>query len=166
MSTSDFDKGWVIGFIEGEGSFTFDKQGGHPKKNGKITYVPRFCVNQINKEPLEFLKQFFGGGHIYPRAYTEKDYWANNSPRWDYVVNDIETLKKVRDFCEGKLKHPFKIRDFEEWKLLFKNFYGKEGQRELARAQSIERWKNPIIRANIISSQKAGWVKRKNDRTP
>jgi hypothetical protein len=160
MLISDFDKGWIIGFIEGEGCFTFDKQGGHPKKNGEIHYVPRFTVNQINAEPLEFLKRFFGGGHIYPRVYTEKDYWScNKSPRWDYEVNDIETLEKIRDFCEGKLKHPFKIRDFEEWKLLFKNFYGKEGQRELARAQMIARWKDPTIRASIIKSQKAGWIK-------
>jgi len=159
MSISEFDKGWIIGFIEGEGSFSRDLQGGYVRNDGKLIYVPRFCVNQTNKVPLEFLKSFFGGGHIYTRSYRGKTYWnEKKSTRYDYIVRDIATLEKVRDFCDGKLKHPGKRQQFEEWKKLFKNLVGKEGQREIARAQMNKRWSNPSYREKIRKANRERWT--------
>jgi hypothetical protein len=160
MSTSDFDQGWIIGFIEAEGSFTSDLQGGHLKKSGVPVYVPRFSLDQTNRVPLEFLQSFFGGGHIYPRPMKG----IMRSTRWDYIVNDIATLEKVRDFCEGKLKHPFKIRDFEEWKTLFNNFLGKEGQKELARALMNRRWSKLSYRKKMERAMKKRWTKAERKR--
>ena len=170
MSISEFDKGWIIGFIEGEGSFTFDAQGGRAKKNGEKRPIPRLSVTQTCKAPLEFLQKFFSGGHIYRRSFTGKMYWEkyNNSPRYDYIVNDIETLKRVRDFCEGRLKHPLKIIQFEKWKKLFENHYGREGQKELARQQMIDRWKDPNYRLKVLNGIKNRWTtdekKKQSDR--
>jgi len=160
MSISEFDQGWIIGFIEGEGSFSHDLQGGHVRNDGKLIYVPRFCVNQTNKVPLEFLMSFLGGGHIYTRSYKGKPYWnGKKSTRYDYVVRDVATLEKVRDFCDGKLKHPYKQAQFEEWKKLFKNLIGKEGQKEIARAEMNKRWSNPRYREKIRKAIKKRWTK-------
>jgi len=159
MSISDFDQGWIIGFIEGEGSFTYDTQGGRPRKNGERRIIPRLFVTQTNSVPLEFIKEFFGGGHIYERYYKEKEYGRNKSRRWDYIVVDIETLIRVRDFCDGRLKHPLKVIQFEKWKKLFDNHYGKEGQRELARVQMNGRWKDPDYKLKIQNGAKKRWTK-------
>jgi len=158
MSLSEFDKGWIVGFIEGEGSFTYDIQGGYVKKNGKSLHVPRFCINQTNKAPLEFLMTFFGGGHIYIRTYRGRHYWSENkATRYDYIVRDIATLEKIKDFCEGKLKHPDKRTQFEEWKKLFLNFVGKEKQREIARQEMKKRWSDPSYRAKVLKALAPFW---------
>lgn len=157
MSISEFDKGWIVGFIEGEGSFTHDLQGGYSRKSGAL-YVPRFVINQTERTTLEFLKAFFGGGHIYTRRYEGKKYWTENkSTRYDYVIRDIATLEKVRDFCEGKLKHSLKRKQFEEWKKLFHNFVGKDGQKEIARAEMKKRWSNPAYRDKVLNALKPFW---------
>jgi len=159
MSISEFDEGWILGFIEGEGSFTHDLQGGYCPKSGAV-YVPRFVVNQTERTTLEFLKTFFGGGHIYVRRYKGKKYWSENkSTRYDYVVRDIGTLEKIRDFCDGKLKHPLKGKQFAEWKKLFHNFVGKDGQRELARTEMNKRWSGPSYREKIRKANKKRWNK-------
>ena len=159
MSTSDFDQGWIVGFIEAEGSFTSDLQGGYLKKSGIPVYVPRFSLDQTNRVPLEFLQSFFGGGHIYPRLFE-----GMRSMRWDYIVNDIVTLEKVRDFCEGKLKHPLKIRQFAEWKRLFDNFVGKDGQKEIARAEMNRRWSDPSYIKTIQTANKKRWNRTERKR--
>jgi len=158
MSLSEFDEGWILGFIEGEGSFTHDLQGGHLRKHAKPVYVPRFCINQTNKTPLTFLMNFFGGGHVYTRSYRGRNYWNDNkSTRYDYVVRDITTLEKIRGFCDGRLKHPGKRAQFRKWKKLFSNFVGKEGQREIARDQMNKRWESPAYRAKILKALEPFW---------
>jgi uncharacterized protein (DUF1919 family) len=97
MST-EFDRGWVIGFIEGEGSFTHD--------------------------------------------------WLRREG------------KKIRDFCEGKLKHPMKKEQFEEWKKLFANIRGKEAQREKAREEMIKRWEDPSYREKVLNAIKPYWDRK------
>jgi truncated hemoglobin YjbI len=156
MST-EFDCGWVIGFIEGEGSFTHD----WVKREGKKVKVPRFTLNQTERSVLEFLQEFFGGGNIYVRNYTGKDYWSHQkSTRYDYVVRDKDTLQKIRDFCEGKLKHPMKKEQFEEWKKLFANIRGKEAQREKAREEMIKRWEDPSYREKVLNAIKPYWDRK------
>lgn len=158
MSVSEFDKGWILGFIEGEGFFTYQLQGGYVPKNGKAVYVPSFGVNQTNKTPLEFIMSFFGGGHIYKRSYQGKKYWSNEKgTRYDYLVRDATTLEKIRDFCDGKLKHPSRRTQFETWKKLFNNFVGEVKQREMAREQMKKRWENPEYRAKVLNNLRPSW---------
>jgi hypothetical protein len=153
MST-EFDRGWILGFIEGEGSFTYDVA----RREGREFKVPRFTLNQTERSVLEILQGFFGGGNIYVRNYVGKDYWSSRkSTRYDYIVRDKETLEKIRDFCEGKLKHPKKKMQFEEWKKLFKNIRGKEVQRQKARQQMIKRWKDPSFRIKVLNALKPYW---------
>jgi hypothetical protein len=94
MST-EFDRGWVIGFIEGEGSFTHD----WVRREGKKVKVPRFTLNQTERSVLEFLQEFFGGGNIYVRNYVGKDYWGyQRSTRYDYIVRGKNTWRKSETF--------------------------------------------------------------------
>jgi hypothetical protein len=173
MST-EFDRGWIIGFIEGEGSFTHD----WVRREGKKVKVPRFFVTQTERSVLEFLQGFFEGGNIYVRNYVGKDYWGHQrSTRYDFIVRDKNTLEKIRDFCEGRLKHSKKKEQFEEWKKLFENVRGKEAQRQKAREEMIERWKDPSYRVKVLNAikgrdremrsilAKKGWDRRreKND---
>ncbi|GAI06564.1 unnamed protein product, partial [marine sediment metagenome] len=155
---SEFDKGWILGFIEGEASFTNDIQGGRAPKGKEPVHIPRFTVNQTNKTPLEFLMSFFGGGHIYKRNYQGKDYWSSRkSTRYDYFVTDRATLEKVREFCDGKLKHPGKRLQFKRWKKLFSNYVGEEGQKEMARQEMISRWKDPKYREKMRKAHIKRW---------
>jgi len=168
MSTSkvsEFDKGWILGFIEGEGSFTHDIQGGRAPQGKEPVYIPRFTINQTNKTPLVFLKKFFVGGHIYKRNYQDKDYWSKEkSTSYDYIINDIATLEKIREFCEGVLKHPGKKAQFEKWKKLFNNYVGVEGQKEIARKLMKERWEDPAYREKMRKAHIKRWSEKQRKR--
>jgi len=91
---------WLIGFIEGEGSFT--KLG-----NGKY---PEFSISQDEKKILEKIQNFFGIGKI---ALT------GNKRAWQLRITGKKKCKVVRDFCEGKLQMKTRVRQFENWKKLF-----------------------------------------------
>jgi hypothetical protein len=153
MST-EFDRGWILGFIEGEGAFTHDIT----RRDGRKVKVPRFCINQTERCVLEFLQKFFGGGNIYVRNYVGKNYWSSRkSTRYDYIVRDKDTLERIRDFCEGRLKHAKKRMQFEEWKKLFVNIRGKEAQRQKAREEMMRRWRDPSYREKVLNALKPYW---------
>lgn len=156
MSITDFDKGWMLGFIEGEGSFTYCSV--KRSNNNELVKVPCFTINQIYREPLEYLKSYFNGGKMYIRNYKGKKYWSENkSTRYDYQIRDINTLEKIKIFCEGRLKHPGKIKDFENWKLLFNNFIGEEEHRKNSRIEMNERWKKQSWREKRSTETKKIW---------
>ena len=160
MMITQFDKGWILGFIEGEGCFTRQIVGGRPpERDGVPTYLPSFTLVQVNEEPLKFVKRFFVGGHIYARNHEGKKYWSiKKSTRYDYCVRDRKTLEKLRVFCDGKLKHPGKIMDFEKWRGLFNNYVGVDGQKEIAREEMVKRWSDPGWRNKMKESHKKRWT--------
>lgn len=160
MSITEFDEGWILGFMEGEGSFTYD----HVSRanNDKPIKIPRFHINQVYREPLEYLKMFFVGGKIYVRNHKGRKYWSENkSTRYDYMIRDSKTLEKLRNFCEGRLKHPGKIEDFKRWKLLFNNFLGEKKHRELSRVEMNKRWSDPKWREKRSADVKKSWANPK-----
>ena len=170
MSITEFDEGWILGFIEGEGSFTRQLCGGRiPQGTGKPKYLPSFCLNQVYREPVDYIKNFFGGGRVYVRDYTGKKYWSSKkSIRYDYCIRDRATLEKIRDFCDGRLKHPGKIADLEKWKDLFNNYVGIESQKQLAREEMNRRWATPAYREKMAEARRKRWTpearKRQSER--
>jgi len=93
MVTVNFES-WLIGFIEGEGSFVSSGSG------------PVFSIVQKDGEDIMLkMKEFFGTGRIYQRkdgiwflAISGQDCWP------------------VRNLCEGKLQLDKKRMQFERWK--------------------------------------------------
>lgn len=63
---STIDIAWTAGFLEGEGSFT---PGGYGAKRGSCPWV---SAAQVQAEPLERLKQFFGGSISWPKEVKPK----------------------------------------------------------------------------------------------
>lgn len=84
---------WAAGFLEGEGSFNFDKQ---------CLGRGRVGANQVNKEPLEKLLTLFGG-HIYTRMPSKNGIgkqqihtWVVTGPRARGVMMTMYTLLSKR----------------------------------------------------------------------
>lgn len=86
---------WLIGFIEGEGSFT---------KLGNGRY-PEFSIFQANRTILESIQNFFNLGKIK---------LTGNKRAWQLRITGKEKCKQIRDFCEGKLQIECKTKQFEE----------------------------------------------------
>jgi len=106
---TDFDKGWVVGFIESGGSFTVSViKHKRETKSGVKHYRYRnpvfFLVNK-DRALLEKIRDFLGMGKI--------------NRHGDYFHLDIrrksETLRLVK-FLDGKMKSELRARQFEKWK--------------------------------------------------
>jgi hypothetical protein len=90
---------WLIGFIEGEGSFTRFSHG----------IYPEFSISQDEKEILERIQRFFGCG-----AITR----TGNDVAWQFRINDMQNCRRIRDFCQNKLQLEKRRIQFEAWKNL------------------------------------------------
>ena len=106
---TDFDKGWVVGFIEGGGSFTVSViKHKRETKSGVKCYRyhnPAFFLVNKDRALLEKIRGFLGMGKI--------------NRHGDYFHLDIrrksETLRLVK-FLDGKIKSELRARQFEKWK--------------------------------------------------
>ena len=106
---TDFDRGWIVGFIEGEGSFTVNVIN-HKRetKSGAKYYLyrnPAFFLVNKDRAMLEKIRDFLGMGKI--------------NRHGDYFHLDIrrksETLKLAK-FLDGKIKSELRAQRFEKWK--------------------------------------------------
>ena len=95
-------KNWVIGFINGEGCFTFIN--GNP--------IFQVGLNERDNGILEELKDFFGMGKIQINTYP-------NSPR-TFKIYGKEDCSELFKIFDGKLLGQ-KARDFEIWKELIES---------------------------------------------
>lgn len=126
INNSDFnlDFGyWLIGFVEGEGSFTIAGR-----------KYPEFSISQKNgKEILGKIKEFFGGiGSIRKHGLRENAYI--------YTVSNAQCWR-IREFCESKLLLKKKIDQFEGWKQLmwgFPLFFSKKVDEDGVERQIIK----------------------------
>jgi hypothetical protein len=93
---------WLIGFTEGEGSFTH-----------KTDWTPRFSITQKNKPILDMIKSTLGFGCVYRHSKKRPDLWR-------YVVDgNWEALNTLRRLFDGRLRSDFKQRQFSFWIGLF-----------------------------------------------
>ncbi len=87
---------WVVGFVDGEGSFFVGVQRSPTVKIG-FEVIPEFRVVQHARDldVLHALKRFFGFGRV----------CRNREERWEFRVRRIEQLREVaRFFVEHQLK--------------------------------------------------------------
>ena len=109
--------GWVVGFVDGEGSFLVSIFKSSQAKL-KWQVFPEFNVSQSlkGKDLLHQLEKFFGCGHIYAQnaRNIKQDKW---DPLYKYCVrNKVELQQKIIPFFE---KYPpkgkSKLNDFQRF---------------------------------------------------
>ncbi len=106
---------YIVGLIDGEGSFTVYIRNPYINKNIKrrVKAEPRFYVKLIEKDKkiLYGLKKFFGCGNV----YFQKDTRKNHQNCYRYEVANRDDLKTViiPFFRKNKLEFPSKKKDFK-----------------------------------------------------
>ena len=116
LDLSPITDDWVIGFVEGEGSFTHDRE--HRR------YIcPAFLIVNTDIGALRNIQRFFGFGDIKEHQKINK----LTTPRmriqsWQYRVAGFKRCTVLRDFFRGRLRTERKLKQFGEWEKL----WGKE----------------------------------------
>lgn len=91
MELTDFDKGYIAGIIDGEGSICLSKS----HANDKFRY-PDITVSSTTYEILEYLKNKVGGVICLKKKYADhhKNAWI-----WHIKTNlTLELLNEIQDY--------------------------------------------------------------------
>ena len=138
LSIQKLNPEYVVGLVDGEGSFTVYVRNPDMEKTvaRRVVVEPKFYIKLIerDKEILYALKDFFGAGSV----YFQKDTRPNHQHCYRYEVFRWEELQTIiiPFFKRNKLKFVSKRHDFEIFcsmmKLLKKGTHKTEtGLREL-----------------------------------
>ena len=101
---------WIIGFIEGEGSF----HSARGRNRDKI--YPRVTVTQKEYDLLDRIRDYFGFGGI---SYTDQP----TERVWKWVVCNRHDLKLVIAFLDGRIRSEKKRQEYENWKHVFRSYF-------------------------------------------
>jgi len=151
---------WLIGFVEGEGSFTYRRSDGWPF----------FTITQNDREILERIKAFFQFGSV------RKHCGRADCRAWRYVVcHNWNDLNKLREFFDGRLRMRGKQEQFKFWVSLFDlnhpiRINGRTHERLRSREynkrcpqkrrEAIKRWKKNN-REKVIEYRRKWWNNHK-----
>ncbi len=108
-------KDYIVGLVDGEGSFTvYMRDLEHSKEiKRRVRIEPRFYLKLVEKDKLilEALKRFFGCGNV----YFQKDSRINHQHCYRFEVTNRQDLNSViiPFFKENILKFPSKRKDFD-----------------------------------------------------
>ena len=129
---------YIIGLIDGEGSFTVYVR--NPKDSSmrkrRVKVEPRFYIKLVEKDKkiLYVLKKFFGCGNV----YFQKDTRVNHQQCYRYEVANRKHIEEIiiPFFRKNKLQFPSKQKDFTIFcKLMDKMQMGdhltEKGQKEM-----------------------------------
>jgi hypothetical protein len=111
---------YVVGLVDGEGSFTVYVRNPDTKKNvvRRVVVEPKFYIKLIerDKEILLALQRFFGCGSV----YFQKDTRPNHQHCYRYEVFRWEELqtKIIPFFKKNPLRFASKKQDFEVFCLM------------------------------------------------
>lgn len=105
---SDFEEGWIVGFIEGEGSFTvnpleIEREGKRVKRYRYLN--PVFYLVKREREIPERIGNLLGVGRI-----------NRHGPYFRLSVRKKSEVIKLMEFLDGKLVSGLKRQQFERWK--------------------------------------------------
>jgi len=106
---------YIVGLVDGEGSFTVYVRNPNLKKNlvRRVKAEPRFYLKFIEKDKniLYELKKFFGCGNV----YFQKDKRKNHQNCYRYEVANRDDLVKtiIPFFKKNQLRLSSKRKDFE-----------------------------------------------------
>ena len=108
------DANYIIGLIDGEGSFTvYVNDGKDALKERRVRIEPKFYIKlvQEDKEILYQLQKHFNCGHV----YLQKDRRENHKDCYRYEVSKREDLQNIiiPFFQKNQLKFLTKKRDFK-----------------------------------------------------
>jgi len=115
MHMEKLNSNYVVGLVDGEGSFTaYVKDPQSSKKVKRRTRVePRFCLKLIEKDKkiLFELQKFFGCGHV----YFQKDKRPKHQNCYRFEITDRQDLKNIiiPFFQKNSLQLRSKKSDFE-----------------------------------------------------
>ena len=106
---------YIVGLVDGEGSFTVyvknPESGKDVKRRAKAE--PRFYVKLVEKDKkiLHSLKNYFGCGNV----YFQKDKRSNHQNCYRYEVAGRSNLREtiIPFFLKYRLKFPSKQKDFK-----------------------------------------------------
>lgn len=110
-----FSKDYIVGLVDGEGSFTVYVRNPDDQKTVKrrVKAEPRFYLKLIerDKEILEALQKYFGCGNV----YSQKDTRANHQNCYRFEVTNRRHLQEIiiPFFKENPPKFPSKRKDFK-----------------------------------------------------
>jgi hypothetical protein len=110
-----FEKEYILGLVDGEGSFTVYVHNPDVKSERKrrVLVEPRFYVKLIEKDKkvLYELKEFFDCGNV----YFQKDVRKNQQNCYRYEVASRKDLREkiIPFFKMYSLKFPSKQKDFK-----------------------------------------------------
>ena len=142
-------RSWIVGFVDGEGSFVVSLFKSPKTKIGWQVF-PEFSVSQSKKnlEALKELKRFFGCGNIYSQKSGRKEKWDR---LYKFCVrNRKDLLEKIVPFFQKyPLQTKSKQRDFEIFVKVLKKLEGKkrlkiEHLREIAKLVSKMTHRKPF----------------------
>jgi hypothetical protein len=124
----EYEKGWIMGFIEGEGCFHI---GFAVAKSNNLGYqlIPRFELKQIriNRPVLERIKNLLDVGTVYD---VSLQYQRNNGIRASnqstFVIKGLNQCEKFVLFLEQQIWFTTKRDDYLLWCEAIKLFKKKE----------------------------------------
>ena len=109
MKLTEFDRGWIIGFIEGEGTFTVNVIGYKRKtmtETRQYRYQnPAFYIVQKDRKVLEKIRDFLGMGKI-----------NRHGNLFHLDIRKKSDVLRLVEFLDGKMKSESKTQKFERWK--------------------------------------------------
>ena len=128
MLNKNLNSNYVVGLVDGEGSFTVYIR--NPDKlfevKRRVTVEPKFYLklNEDDREILVKLKEFFGCGQV----YFQKDNRPNHKNCYRYEVFRKEDLLEIiiPFFKKNPLQFPTKKKDFEIFCQLMEDIQDKK----------------------------------------
>ncbi|MCD6233174.1 LAGLIDADG family homing endonuclease [bacterium] len=119
---------YIVGLVDGEGSFTVYVCNPAKKKivKRRVRIEPKFYVKLVerDKKILWELKNFFGRGNV----YFQKDKRKNHQNCYRYEVGNRNDLEKIiiPFFKKHRLQLPSRRRDFEIFCKIMKRIKKRE----------------------------------------
>jgi len=106
---------WLIGFIEGEGSF-FIQYWKSPREGLEPYYYPQFSIGQKDEKILNDIRDYLGFGFV---RTNFKNMNGKRIKIWKFIVNKKIDNEKIRNLCKGRLRTGFKQAQFKKWEEAF-----------------------------------------------
>jgi hypothetical protein len=109
MSTSELDKGWIIGFTEARGVFTKNKIKIKRKtKKGEKVYLysnPTFYLVNKDSSALEVARALLGLGKV-----------KKHGPVFHLEIRRKAESIRLAEFLEGRFRSELRAQQFEAWR--------------------------------------------------
>ena len=136
---SDVDKGYIAGFLDGEGCFTaFITQVCH-KKYWSTKYFIQVLV--VEEEPIKWLKEITGIGYVFKRPRHRQNY----QNLWGWRANNhtaCALVRQVMPYLKIKRRQAEIFLELEKRVVTFKNYRQNRKQHDgMPKEEWIERQK-------------------------